>query len=160
MQLYSVDRKVSQPIEGHAASFAQFKMEGNAEESTLFCFAVRGQAGGKVRLGSKLAVIFSDSSWLPAFRKQSGLIDQVAIRKKAKDCLLVWCSFCNVYESWGMYSFTTGLPAVEVCFQSWSEVACCDCKLVSSLKDVTPSCTSKAEVKSCCNLFAGSQYQT
>lgn len=48
MQLYSVDRKVSQPIEGHAASFAQFKMEGNSEESTLFCFAVRGQAGGKV----------------------------------------------------------------------------------------------------------------
>lgn len=48
MQLYSVDRKVSQPIEGHAAAFAQFKMEGNAEESTLFCFAVRGQAGGKV----------------------------------------------------------------------------------------------------------------
>ena len=48
MQLSSVDRKVSQPIEGHAASFAQFKMEGNAEESTLFCFAVRGQAGGKV----------------------------------------------------------------------------------------------------------------
>lgn len=52
MQLYSVDRKVSQPIEGHAASFAQFKMEGNAEESTLFCFAVRGQAGGKVPLHS------------------------------------------------------------------------------------------------------------
>lgn len=50
MQLYSVDRKVSQPIEGHAAAFAQFKMEGNAEESTLFCFAVRGQAGGKVCL--------------------------------------------------------------------------------------------------------------
>lgn len=51
MQLYSVDRKVSQPIEGHAASFAQFKMEGNAEESTLFCFAVRGQARGKVSFG-------------------------------------------------------------------------------------------------------------
>ena len=52
MQLYSVDRKVSQPIEGHAAGFAQFKMEGNTEESTLFCFAVRGQAGGKVRFTS------------------------------------------------------------------------------------------------------------
>lgn len=52
MQLYSVDRKVSQPIEGHAAGFAQFKMEDNTEESTLFCFAVRGQAGGKVRLFS------------------------------------------------------------------------------------------------------------
>ena len=29
MQLYSVDRRVSQPIEGHAAAFAQFQLEGN-----------------------------------------------------------------------------------------------------------------------------------
>lgn len=49
MQLYSVERKCSQPIEGHAAAFAQFKMEGNHEPSTLFCFAVRTQQGGKVR---------------------------------------------------------------------------------------------------------------
>lgn len=49
MQLYSVDRKVSQPIEGHAAAFGEFKVEGNAKASTLFCFAVRSQAGGKVR---------------------------------------------------------------------------------------------------------------
>ena len=49
MQLYSVERKVSQPIEGHAAAFADFKMEGNAALSTLFCFAVRGAQGGKVR---------------------------------------------------------------------------------------------------------------
>ena len=48
MQLYSVERKVSQPIEGHAAAFAQFKMPGNQAESTLFCFAVRGAQGGKV----------------------------------------------------------------------------------------------------------------
>lgn len=48
MQLYSVDRQVSQPIEGHAAAFAQFKMPGNTEESTLFTFAVRTQQGGKV----------------------------------------------------------------------------------------------------------------
>lgn len=48
MQLYSVERKCSQPIEGHAASFARFKMEGNAETSTLFCFAVRTVQGGKV----------------------------------------------------------------------------------------------------------------
>lgn len=84
MQLYSVDRKVSQPIEGHAASFAQFKMEGNAEESTLFCFAVRGQAGGKVRLGSKYAVIFSDSPWLSAAREPNGLMHKVAFRKKSE----------------------------------------------------------------------------
>lgn len=64
MQLYSVDRKVSQPIEGHAASFAQFKIEGNAEESTLFCFAVRGQAGGKVTYFINTIVIFAWSRLL------------------------------------------------------------------------------------------------
>jgi hypothetical protein len=50
MQLYSVERKVSQPIEGHAAAFTQFKIEGNPHESTLFSFAVRGPQGGKVRV--------------------------------------------------------------------------------------------------------------
>lgn len=52
MQLYSVDRKVSQPIEGHAAAFAEFKIEGNAKPSTLFCFAVRSPAGGKVKFAT------------------------------------------------------------------------------------------------------------
>ncbi len=41
MQLYSVERRVSQPIEGHAAAFARFKLEGNAEASNLFTFSVR-----------------------------------------------------------------------------------------------------------------------
>ncbi|KJE97309.1 clathrin heavy chain 1 [Capsaspora owczarzaki ATCC 30864] len=50
MQLYSHERKVSQPIEGHAASFAQFKMEGNASESTLFVFGVRNAQGGKLHI--------------------------------------------------------------------------------------------------------------
>ena len=50
MQLYSVERKCSQPIEGHAASFAQFKMEGNAQPSNLFCFAVRTQQGAKLHI--------------------------------------------------------------------------------------------------------------
>lgn len=50
MQLYSVERQVSQPIEGHAAAFAQFKMPGNSEESTLFSFAVRTQQGGKLHV--------------------------------------------------------------------------------------------------------------
>lgn len=48
MQLYSTERKVSQPIEGHAAAFATFKMEGNPEPSTLFCFAAKTAQGGKV----------------------------------------------------------------------------------------------------------------
>ncbi|XP_004628048.1 clathrin heavy chain 2 isoform X2 [Octodon degus] len=50
MQLYSVERKVSQPIEGHAAAFAEFKMEENAKPSTLFCFAVRSPTGGKLHI--------------------------------------------------------------------------------------------------------------
>jgi clathrin heavy chain len=50
MQLYSVERKVSQPIEGHAAAFTQFKLEGNKKPSTLFSFAVRGPQGGKVNI--------------------------------------------------------------------------------------------------------------
>ena len=55
MQLYSVERQVSQPIEGHAAAFAQMKLQGNPEESTLFSFAVRNATGaGKVRNHSLL----------------------------------------------------------------------------------------------------------
>ena len=50
MQLYSVERKVSQPIEGHAACFTQFKVDGNKETSTLFSFAVRGPQGGKLHV--------------------------------------------------------------------------------------------------------------
>ncbi|CAM4940780.1 unnamed protein product [Rotaria socialis] len=50
MQLYSVEHKVSQPIEGHAAAFTQFKLEGNTKTSTLFSFAVRGPQGGKLHI--------------------------------------------------------------------------------------------------------------
>ena len=61
MQLYSVERKVSQPIEGHAAAFASIKLEGNAQPSTLFCFGVRGAQGGKVYhlLFTLLAALYS-----------------------------------------------------------------------------------------------------
>ncbi|KAA0714460.1 Clathrin heavy chain 1 [Triplophysa tibetana] len=50
MQLFSVERKVSQPLEGHAAAFGLYKLEGNPNASTLFCFAVRGPAGGKLHI--------------------------------------------------------------------------------------------------------------
>ena len=59
MQLYSVERKVSQPIEGHAAGFAQMKLAGNPEESTLFSFAVRGTAGAKVSCCVIIEVVLS-----------------------------------------------------------------------------------------------------
>lgn len=50
MQLYSVERKVSQPIEGHAAAFSTFTLENNQSPSTLFTFAVRGVQGGKLHV--------------------------------------------------------------------------------------------------------------
>jgi clathrin heavy chain len=50
MQLYSVERKVSQPIEGHAAVFSQFKMDGNGQTSNIFCFAVRGATASKLHI--------------------------------------------------------------------------------------------------------------
>lgn len=50
MQLYSVERKVSQAIEGHAAAFAQYQLDGNSSPSTLFMFGVRGVQGGKLHI--------------------------------------------------------------------------------------------------------------
>jgi clathrin heavy chain len=50
MQLYSVDKGVTQPMEGHTAAFAQFKIPGNAKESTLFCIASRTPTGGKLHI--------------------------------------------------------------------------------------------------------------
>ncbi len=62
MQWYSVERKVSQPIEGHAACFLSFKVDGNANPSNLFCFSVRNPAGGKVSTEHKKIVFRFDDS--------------------------------------------------------------------------------------------------
>lgn len=48
LQLYSVEKKMSQPIEGHAAAFATFQVRGNNTPSTLFCFANRTAAQSKL----------------------------------------------------------------------------------------------------------------
>lgn len=48
IQLYSRDRGVSQPIEGHAASFAEIRLDGASVDSKLFTFAVRTATGAKV----------------------------------------------------------------------------------------------------------------
>jgi len=49
MQLYSVARGVSQPIEGHAAAFSTIRLENAPEDTSLFSFAVRTATGAKVR---------------------------------------------------------------------------------------------------------------
>ncbi|GMR41313.1 hypothetical protein PMAYCL1PPCAC_11508, partial [Pristionchus mayeri] len=48
MQLYSMERRVSQPIEGSAACFIKFKMDGNPQPSNLLVFAVKNESGGKL----------------------------------------------------------------------------------------------------------------
>jgi clathrin heavy chain len=48
MQLYSRERGVSQPIEGHAATFAELKLDGHQHVTKLFAFAVRTATGAKV----------------------------------------------------------------------------------------------------------------
>ena len=37
--MYSSERKISQIINGHAATLAKFRVKGNSTDSTLFCFA-------------------------------------------------------------------------------------------------------------------------
>lgn len=48
MQLYSKERGVSQPIEGHAAAFAELTLDGGNSPTKLFAFAVRTAVGAKV----------------------------------------------------------------------------------------------------------------
>ncbi|KFK34843.1 hypothetical protein AALP_AA5G200400 [Arabis alpina] len=55
MQLFSVDQQRSQALEAHAASFAQFKVPGNDNPSTLISFATKSINAGQIT--SKLHVI-------------------------------------------------------------------------------------------------------
>jgi clathrin heavy chain len=50
IQLYSQERGVSQPIEGHAACFAEIRLDGSPVDTKLFAFAVRTAQGAKVSL--------------------------------------------------------------------------------------------------------------
>lgn len=50
MQLFSVEKNVSQPIDAHACCFIPFKVEGATTPSTIFVFANRAVAGGRVRI--------------------------------------------------------------------------------------------------------------
>ncbi|KAF4952327.1 hypothetical protein FSARC_12670 [Fusarium sarcochroum] len=50
MQLYSKDRGISQAIEGHAAAFGTLRLEGAAQDTKLFSFAVRTATGAKLHI--------------------------------------------------------------------------------------------------------------
>jgi len=62
MQLFSRERGVSQPIEGHAAAFAEIKLDGHQKPTKLFTFAVRTATGAKVCL-----CLCSECSFLTTF---------------------------------------------------------------------------------------------
>lgn len=48
IQLFNTERGVSQPINGHAAAFAEIKLDGNQNPTKLFLFAVRTATDAKV----------------------------------------------------------------------------------------------------------------
>ena len=48
MQLFSRERNISHPIEGHAATFAELKIDDQASPTKLFVYAVRTANGAKV----------------------------------------------------------------------------------------------------------------
>jgi len=66
MQLYSVERKVSQALEGHAAAFGDFVVEGGNKPSVLFSFAKRTANESKLYI---IEVAKPDDS--PAFTKRA-----------------------------------------------------------------------------------------
>lgn len=50
MQLYSAARNLSQSIEGHAAAFADIRLDGATSDTHLFTFAVRTAQGAKLHV--------------------------------------------------------------------------------------------------------------
>ncbi len=66
MQLYSRDRGVSQPIEGHAAAFAELKSDAAPSAFKLFTFANRTATGAKLHV-----VEIDHQNGQPAFTKKA-----------------------------------------------------------------------------------------
>lgn len=48
MQLYSIERKVYQLIEGHTGAFTQYKLDENKNPSTLFAYVIRRTYEAKI----------------------------------------------------------------------------------------------------------------
>ena len=71
MQLYSVEKKVSQPLEGHAAAFSSMQFEGAARASTFFSFALKSANASKLHVIEVDAApaASADSSYQPFTKK-------------------------------------------------------------------------------------------
>ncbi|KZW00107.1 clathrin heavy-chain terminal domain-containing protein [Exidia glandulosa HHB12029] len=66
MQLYSRERGVSQPIEGHATAFAEIKLDGHPHPTKLFTFSVRTATGAKLHI-----VEIDHAEGNPVFQKKA-----------------------------------------------------------------------------------------
>lgn len=66
IQLYSKDRNISQPIEGHVCNFTQLKLQGSAVDTELFAFASRTESGGILHINE-----IDHKDGAPAFAKKS-----------------------------------------------------------------------------------------
>ena len=85
MQLYSKEKNVSQPIEGHAAAFASLTLEGATTPSTLFTFATKAAAGAKVRAGPPPSTLPSSACRARVTCRCAG-----SARPRSSPCLLPW----------------------------------------------------------------------
>ena len=66
MQLFSHVRGISQPIEGHAAAFADIRLEDASSDTHLFTFAVRTATGAKLHV-----VEVDHQQGMPPFQKKT-----------------------------------------------------------------------------------------
>lgn len=66
MQLYSRERGVSQPLEGHAAAFAEIRLPGSSQPTKLFCFAVKTATAAKLHI-----VEVDHKEGTPVFQKKA-----------------------------------------------------------------------------------------
>lgn len=66
MQLYNKDRAVSQPLEGHAASFATLRLDPGATPTKLFTFSSRSSTGAKLHI-----IEIDHVEGQPVFQKRS-----------------------------------------------------------------------------------------
>ncbi|EJD32657.1 clathrin heavy-chain terminal domain-containing protein [Auricularia subglabra TFB-10046 SS5] len=71
MQLYSRERGVTQPIEGHAAAFATIKLDGHPHPTKLFTFSVQTAKGAKLHI-----VEIDHAEGNPAFQKKAVDVSQ------------------------------------------------------------------------------------
>jgi len=112
MQLYSVDKKVTQPIEGHAACFAKYVPAPNSPTTTLFTFA------SKTATNSKLYVIevsdaptgFQKKAIDITYAPEAASDFPVAMQVSEKyEIVYLITKFGYVY----MYHLATGLPILQ-----------------------------------------------